>query len=113
MAFRDDWPSGPDGNQYDGRHLMDLVRNDRSPFQGVWDVKLLIQEVEEKLHTHVTDIPIVDKGSNNYVGITLVYPWSNKFKPIIRSNPCLGFPPKDLEWTGSCGPPGSWRCQYA
>ena len=35
MGFRDDWPSGPDGNQYDGKQLMDLVRNDNSPFQGV------------------------------------------------------------------------------
>lgn len=46
---------------------MDLVLNNKSPFHGVWDVKLLIQEIEEKLNTQVTDIPIVDTGSNNYV----------------------------------------------
>lgn len=68
MGWRDAWPSGPDGNQYDGKQLMDLVRNDNNPFQGVWDAKLLIQEIEEKLNNQITDIPIVDKGSNNYVG---------------------------------------------
>lgn len=96
MGWRDDWPSGPDGNQYDGKQLMDLVRNDNSPFQGVWDVKLLIQEIEEKLNIQVTDIPIVDKGSNNYVGSRL-YIRGRINQNVIQSNPCLGFPPKDLE----------------
>lgn len=67
MGWRDEWPSGPDGNQYDGKQLMDLIHNDKNPFHGVWDVKLLIQEIEEKLDTQVTDIPVIDKGSNNYV----------------------------------------------
>ncbi len=67
MGWRDEWPSRPDGNQYDGQQLMDLIRNDKNPFHGLWDVKLLIQEIEESLKTEVTDIPIVDKGSNNYV----------------------------------------------
>lgn len=71
MGWRDEWPSGVDGNQFDGKQLMDLVRNDNSPFHGVWDVKLLIQEIEENLNTQVTDIPIVDKGSNNYVSSRL------------------------------------------
>ncbi|CAD6447780.1 9dad758c-46d2-4744-a013-f5a868cf44a7 [Sclerotinia trifoliorum] len=66
MGWRDEWPSGLDGNQYDGQKLMDLVRNNKSPFHEVWDVKLLIREIEENLNTQVTDIPIVDKGSNNY-----------------------------------------------
>ena len=61
---QDKWLSG-----YDGGNLMDLVRNNKDPFQGVLDVKLLIQEVEQKLHTMVTDIPVVHKGSNNYVGL--------------------------------------------
>ena len=52
-------------------------------------MKLLIQEIEEKLNTQVTDIPIVDKGSNNYVGSHLCIRG--------RINPCLGLPPKDLE----------------
>jgi hypothetical protein len=67
MGWRDEWPSRADGRQYDGKQLMDLVRTDESPFRGVWDVKLLIREIEENLNTNVTDIPIVDKGSNNYV----------------------------------------------
>lgn len=75
---------------------MDLVRNDNSPFQGVWDVRLLIQEIEEKLNTQVTDVPIVDKGSNNYVGSRL-YIRGRITQNVIQSNPCLGLPPKDLE----------------
>ena len=71
MGWRDEWPSGPDGDQYDGKQLMELVRSDNSPFRKVWDVKLLIQEIEEKLNTQVIDIPVVDKGSNNFVGSLL------------------------------------------
>lgn len=71
MCWRDEWPSGPDGDLYDGKQLMELVRSDNSPFRRVWDVKLLIQEIEEKLNTQVIDIPIVDKGSNNFVGSLL------------------------------------------
>ncbi len=69
MYMRDEWPSTPNGDAYDGRHLLDLVRNGQSPFDGVWDLKLLIREIEENLHTEATDIPTVDKGSNNYVSI--------------------------------------------
>ncbi len=39
-----------------------------APSHGVLDVNLLIQEIEENLGTQVIDIPIVSKGSNNYVG---------------------------------------------
>ena len=67
MCWRDEWPSMPDGRQYDGRELMSLVRNNDSPFSGVWDVRLLIQEIESNLDTQVIDIPVVGKGSNNYV----------------------------------------------
>ncbi|KAI0436238.1 3-hydroxybutyryl-CoA dehydratase [Xylaria telfairii] len=66
MGWRDEWPSGPDGDPYDGLQLWDLVRDGRSPFKGVWDVNLLVREIEEKLDTRVTDIPTVSKGSNNY-----------------------------------------------
>ncbi|OQD72824.1 hypothetical protein PENDEC_c019G05696 [Penicillium decumbens] len=66
MGWRDDWPSLPDGSQYDGKQLGALVRDGKSHFQGVWDVNLLIQEIEEHTNTQVVDIPVVDKGSNNY-----------------------------------------------
>jgi hypothetical protein len=38
-----------------------------SPFHGLWDVNLLIREIEENLDTHVIDIPVISKGFNNYV----------------------------------------------
>lgn len=60
------WPKMPDGSDFDGKHLLTLVRSGNSPFQ-LWDVNLLIREVEESLGTLVTDIPTVYEGSNNYV----------------------------------------------
>jgi len=67
MSFRDDWPRMQDGTDFDRRQLLTLVRNGSSPFQDVWDVNLLIQEIEENLGTTVIDIPVVYYGSNNYV----------------------------------------------
>ncbi|TVY33320.1 hypothetical protein LOCC1_G008119 [Lachnellula occidentalis] len=61
-----EWPKMPDGSDFDGKQLLTLLRNWNSPFQAVWDVNLLIREVEESLGTMVTDIPTVYKGSNNY-----------------------------------------------
>jgi hypothetical protein len=66
MGWRDDWPSRANGQKYDGKLLLQLLRDNDSLFDGVWDVKLLLQEIEEILNTRVTDIPIVDNGSNNY-----------------------------------------------
>lgn len=92
MYMADEWPSTPDGNEYDGKQLMDLVRNDNSPFRGDWDVKQLIQEIEEKLDTQVIDIPIVGKGSNSYVSSPVFI--SCRITPkAIQFNLCVGFPP--------------------
>ncbi|KAF5228165.1 hypothetical protein FAUST_11284 [Fusarium austroamericanum] len=66
MHWRDESPVDSSGCKYDGKNLLDLVRSGKSPFDGVWDVNLLIREVEENLATKVTDIPIMTKGSNNY-----------------------------------------------
>jgi len=71
MAFRDDWPKMPDGSDFDGQQLLPLVRNGNSPFHGVWDVNLLIREIEQNLGTKVIDIPATYKGSNNYVSFSL------------------------------------------
>ena len=70
MGFRDDWPKMQDGIDFDGKQLLTLVRSGNSPFDKVWDVNLLIREVEENLCTKVIDIPVVDKGSNNYVSFS-------------------------------------------
>lgn len=67
MSFRDDWPKMPDGSDFDGKQLLSLVRSGNSPFHRVWDVDLLIREIEEKLGARVIDIPVIHKGSNNYV----------------------------------------------
>lgn len=67
MLCQDEWPEMADGSDYDGKHLLPLLHNGKSPFAEVWDVNLLIQEIEEKLNTQVIDIPFVCDGSNNYV----------------------------------------------
>jgi hypothetical protein len=74
MGFEDDWPSMPDGKPYDGTRLLQLTRAGNSPFDGVWDVRLLISEIEEKLNAKVTDIPSINKGSNNYVSVSTQNP---------------------------------------
>ncbi|KAK4195279.1 hypothetical protein QBC40DRAFT_289296 [Triangularia verruculosa] len=66
MSWRDEWPSMPDGKPYDGKHLWQLVQAGKSPFDSIWDVQLLIREIEENLNSRVTDIPSINKGSNNY-----------------------------------------------
>ena len=71
MGFRDDWPKMPDGSDFDGKQLLALVRSDNSPFHGVWDVHMLIREIEENLGTQVIDIPVIYNGSNNYVSSRL------------------------------------------
>ena len=63
----DDWPKMLDDSDFDGKHLLALVRESKSPFHGVWDVNLLVREVEENLGAKVIDIPDVFHGSNNYV----------------------------------------------
>ncbi|KAI4943944.1 hypothetical protein J4E91_009091 [Alternaria rosae] len=50
MGWRDEWPDGLNGE--------DLSKD-------VWNVQLLINEIEEKLQVKVTDIPTIDKGSDN------------------------------------------------
>ena len=39
----------------------------------MWDVRLLIQEIEEKLSTRVIDIPAVNSGSNSYVSEIFIF----------------------------------------
>ncbi|KAH6628786.1 3-hydroxybutyryl-CoA dehydratase [Chaetomium tenue] len=66
MPSRDDWPKMPNGYDFDGRHLLTLVRHGSSPFDNEWDVKLLIQEIEGRFLAVVVDIPHVSTGYNNY-----------------------------------------------
>lgn len=67
--FKHDWPKMPDGSDFDGKQLLNLVHNGNSPFHKVWDVNLLIRETEENLGDRVIDIPVISKGSNNYVSL--------------------------------------------
>lgn len=66
----DPWPTMADGSKYDGKQLITLVREGKSPFQGAWDVNLLIREIEEKLDAKIVDIPMLYNGANYYVGLS-------------------------------------------
>lgn len=57
----------PDDSDFDGKRLLTLVRSGNSPFHKVWDINLLIREIEENLGAEVIDIPAISKGSNNCV----------------------------------------------
>jgi hypothetical protein len=61
----------PDSNDFDGKQLLTLVRSGNSPFYRLWDINLLIREIKENLDAHVIDIPVISKGSNNYVSSCL------------------------------------------
>ena len=60
-----------DGGKYDGKDLLRLVKEDKSPFRNDWDVKLLVEEVESKLDAKIHNIYAVSKGSSNYVSVLL------------------------------------------
>jgi hypothetical protein len=51
-------------------NLLHLTLDGKSPFGEVWDVSLLIREIEENLSTRVADISFVHKGSKNYVRVS-------------------------------------------
>jgi hypothetical protein len=88
MAWRDEWPLMLNGESYDGKNLLTLIRAGKSPFQGVWDVQLLIREIEENLNTQVVDIPFTDKGSNNYVNMSSTL---HKNQHGVEANTSQGF----------------------
>ena len=77
MSFRDDSPEMPDGSTFDGKQLLTLVRSGNSPMSRVWDVNLLIREIEDVLGSEVIDIPTVTKGANNYVSVPACYLHNN------------------------------------
>ena len=88
MSFRDDSPEMPDGSTFDGTQLLTLVRSGNSPMSRVWDVNLLIQEIEEVVGSEVVDIPTVTKGANNYVSIRLLPSKQRFFHAGIEVEKC-------------------------
>lgn len=69
----DEWPTVGQ-RPWDGRHLLALVNDGKSPFEGKFDAGLLLQEVGVALQNvdvegPVLDVPKVSCGANNYVGI--------------------------------------------
>jgi len=112
MYVGDDWPKVQDGIDFDGKHLLTLVRSGNSPFHGVWDVNLLIREIEENLSTQVIDIPRVSKGANNYVRSSCLL--SSESDSVLRLRlGGAGFPPEAIESTRRRGAFGLLRCQHA
>lgn len=94
MYQTDDWPKMPDGSNFDGKQLLTLVRSGTSPFHGVWDINLLIREIEENVGAQVIDIPTVSHGSNYYVSSCLL---SSLCDPMLRQMWHTGFPHQAVE----------------
>lgn len=67
----DDWPLMPDGTDWNGKDLLELIRDGSSPFGNVWDVRILLEEVETQVQARVVGIPRVHAGANNYVRTVL------------------------------------------
>ncbi|KAL4967703.1 uncharacterized protein BDV14DRAFT_169029 [Aspergillus stella-maris] len=63
MYLRDNWPNTPDGTPYNGKNLLKLVIDKKSPFDELWDVRQLLAEIERNLRARIVDIPIVVRGS--------------------------------------------------
>lgn len=51
--------------------LFGLMRDSSSPSGNIWDVRLLLEEVETQVQARVVDIPQVLIGENNYVRAAL------------------------------------------
>ncbi|RAL61120.1 hypothetical protein DID88_010459 [Monilinia fructigena] len=64
MRRVDAWPEMPDGSHFNGLNLFPLILNGENPFD--WNVYQLIQEIENNLHSRVTDIPLATCGSHYY-----------------------------------------------
>jgi len=108
MSFRDDWPKmPPDDTDFDGKQLLALVRSSNSPFDGAWDVNLIIREIEGNLGTEVIDIPAIYKGSNNYV--SSYYNLYNLILAKTKARWHTGFLLQAIESTGHRGTFGSRR----
>lgn len=74
------WPQMPDGSPWDGLNLLSLVRSGASPFEDVFDVNLLIQEVEEATQAQIVDVPEVIEGISHYVSIYIPVDLGQSFR---------------------------------
>ncbi|KAL4924074.1 uncharacterized protein BDV17DRAFT_222641 [Aspergillus undulatus] len=113
--LRDAWPKMPDGRDYDGTNLLRLVIDNKSPFDGLWDVKKLFKEVEQNFRARIVDVPSVTRGSSNCVCYVSLLTRSIPLKP---PNPYLpmtypGHPHKTPQPTRHPRPPKQNRHQHA
>ena len=102
--WRDESPKHADGTAFDGQHLMTLMHNGASPFENLWDVNLLLQEIETRLGAKVVDIPMSSQGSNNYVRSSII---SYKVSKLMSK----GFSPCFVRWVKHRCSSGAQRCK--
>lgn len=62
----DEWPKLPDGVDWDGTNLLDLVKLGQNPFGDALDVQALVREIESSINIEIADIPIVSHGANHF-----------------------------------------------
>ena len=60
----DPWPQ-VDGEDWNGKNLLSLLHAGQCPITA-FNVKILIEEIEDALRINIVDIPLVSSGANNY-----------------------------------------------
>lgn len=96
----DDWPLMPDGTEWNGKDLLGLSCDGSSPFGNIWDVRILLGEVEIQVQAREVDVPRVYAGANNYVRTVLTVLASGAFCAIgcltLTMRMETGLPPQAL-----------------
>lgn len=88
----DDWPLVPDGSEWDGKNLLDFVRKNISPFGKIWDVSLLLREVESKLHAEVVDASVFISVPITMCVLHCLMLLKNLYIPELMTTSRLGLP---------------------
>ena len=100
-----------DGEEYDGKQLLELANAGKNPFEGQWSVQTLLEEIESHVGVQIADISLVAKGSNNFVRVSLLqsdHIWSSS-----RSLHRAGHFPAVRRRTRARRPTSQKRCQHA
>lgn len=63
---RERWPQLPDGTYITGPKLFELIQDD-SPVPPLWDLRSVIEEVEENFGADVEDVTAFECGYANQV----------------------------------------------
>ncbi|UNI13915.1 hypothetical protein JDV02_000610 [Purpureocillium takamizusanense] len=84
----DPWPTSADGNEWDGKGLLDLVQRGESPFRKSLDIRALIVEIEQSLKSSVLDIPMAYFGAHHFGFHVVLKARSDVIVRVSREDTC-------------------------